>query len=155
MTWDALLNDRRYGPAALRRRCDYVKRNVFGTSAPDDDLETALDPIVVEYCAKLVALQVIPAGAEYWAAQKISDSAGERQVAMWTDRAAALWKLHDALVQDVADLKPEADAILGTVRRVVRRRPLIKVSQNDNDAMLTPNVSDFERQAAVPDRNAI
>lgn len=150
MTWAALAADSRYGDAGLQRRVDFVKANLFGRPMETAEEET-LDPTVIEYAGKLVAISVIPAGAEYWAAQKIQDNSGERVSAQWTDRSEKLWKLHKQLISETRVMLPDVQAILGTNVRVTRARPRIGVSDNTSDKFVTGDPFGFERTYIAPE----
>jgi hypothetical protein len=155
VTWAALEDDARYGPAALQRAIDLTKARIFGASVPDTASESALNPVVLDYVGKMVVISIIPAGADFWATQRLQDNSGERVSAVWVDRAEKLWELHKNLVEYTKAAKPEVDDLLGVLGRVSKTRPRIRAAANDNDTFLTPNPTDFPRKGAVPDRTVV
>src|SRR5687768_15379793 len=103
VTWAALADDSdRYGETELQRKVDYVKFNLFGEVVAAEVEDTLYDPNIIEYAGKLVAIQIIPAGADYWASQAVQQGSGDRYQGTWVDRAAALWRLHEKLVAEAA-----------------------------------------------------
>lgn len=154
VTWDALLADPRYGEPAIQRRVDLVKHRLFGSVVDPDVESVTYDPFVVEYAGKLVALSVVPAGADYWAVQKIQDAAGERQQAMWVDRVDKLWMLYRNLLAETRSMLPDVQAILGVTLVAKRSRPKMGVRDGGGSNFLTQNPfvePGFGREFAEPE----
>jgi hypothetical protein len=138
VTWSALSSDQRYGDVMLMGRVNYIKYKLFATVVSVLSEATVYDPMVLDYAAKEVALQVIPTGIDYWMDQKNSiQTKGTQETATWPDRINALEKLHEWLLKEVRDLRPEIDGL--TVRR---KGGYPKVS-NDDQNVITPNPQDF------------
>ncbi len=142
ITWDALEHSDKYGDSLLQERIEAVKLSLFGTSVPVED-EATYDIRVLEFAAKLVAIQVIPAGVDYWGAQYQSFVAqGTQETASYPDRIAALWKVYERLLIQIAQDRPVVDEILDnpTVSRAVTDVP--GVSGGIEEGFLTPVPSD-------------
>jgi hypothetical protein len=113
------------------------------------DLETTTySATAIEYAGKKAALRIIPAVAEYWATQKISDNSGNRVSGTWVDRVEKLWQLYDRLVREVSELA--VDVGVENPTNVTKKRRPIGVTTGANPDYLTPDVETFPRQAAVP-----
>lgn len=145
VTWTALANDERYGEAELARKVDYVKFNLFGEVVLPEEEALLYDPNVIEYAGKLVAIQIIPAGADYWATQKIVDSSGGHHNASFIDRSTALWRLHEKLVAEAAASRPDIDGSV-TVRPKRRRIP-VGVRDTTSTKLTTLDPHAFPREA--------
>lgn len=120
-TWDALASASLYGEPGIQYQIDYVKFDLFG-SVCDQNMEANLyNPVLLEYAAKLVALQVIPAGADYWSSRIITiTTTGTNESKTFPDRISALWKTHTRLIQEVEDMKDDVKRFLG--QSLVTRR---------------------------------
>jgi hypothetical protein len=142
VTWDALAIDARFGEPRLQDAIDLVKESVFGVVlAPA--AESSYPLLVLDYAAKLVALQLIPAGIDYWMNQEISVSAtGTNENTTYESRVAALEKLRDQLITETRGLAADVAALVGY------RRPLSKSLPRNSDIdtpFLTPSPSEFPR----------
>lgn len=140
-TWDALLNDAdKYGPVSLQRRIDYVKAVVFGPLAFSEENETNYDVLTQEYLAKLAALQLIPAGIEFWSNSSLSVStqgyAGAEH-ATYPDRARMLEQLREQLLMEVRDL----GELIAPYTRRRSSSPRVNTSADD---MITEDPQSFE-----------
>ncbi len=113
ITWDALEDDERFGDAQLQRRIEVAKLRVFGTAVAVED-ESTYDIRVIDYIAKTVAVSVIPAGMDYWLAQKqVISATGTNESVSYPDRITALEKIHARLVKEIASERDEVEAIVG------------------------------------------
>jgi hypothetical protein len=142
ITWDALERTDKYGDALLQERVEAVKLNLFGEAISVDD-ESTYDIRIVEFAAKLVAIQVIPAGVDYWGSQQQSFVAqGTQETASYPDRIAALWKIYERLQIQIAQDRPIIDEILdvSTLGRAITDVP--DVSGGIEEGFLTPVPSD-------------
>lgn len=142
ITWGALEDSPKYGDALLQERIEAVKLSLFGTSVAVDD-EEDYDIRIIDFAAKLAAIQVIPAGVDYWGSQHISFVAqGTQETASYPDRIAMLWKVYERLQIQIAQDRPIIDEILDTptVSRAVTDVP--EVSGGIDEGFLTPVPSD-------------
>lgn len=112
ITWDALESSDKYGDSLLQERIEAVKLNLFASPVAVED-EIDYDVRVIEFAAKLVAIQVIPAGVDYWGAQFQSVVAqGTQESVSYPDRIAALWKIYERLQIQVAQDRSVIDELL-------------------------------------------
>src|SRR4051812_7734572 len=65
VTWDALSRDSRFGDGLITTALNTVKERTLG-SVITPTLEGTLPLIVIDYVAKLVALELITPGIDYW-----------------------------------------------------------------------------------------
>lgn len=150
VTWAALEGDSRYGENSLQRRVDAVKSRLFGAVVPAEEEADTYPSLVVEYAGKLVALAVIPAGEDYWAAQTIMDNSGEKFSGTWIDRAESLRRLRRELIAETRAIAPEVAAILGTTIRVTKVRPRVGV-RTPRAGHVTATPEDFPKDFALPE----
>lgn len=142
LTWDALSNDSRYGDRMLNTRVNYIKYKLFNTVV-DPELEMATyNPFVVDYAAKCVALQIIPAAIEYWMNQQETvTTTGTFEMVTYPDRIRALKDLQDWLTAEVRAIEGELPP--GTITpRKSGRGPKIA---NGYD-LITPNPQTWPKQ---------
>lgn len=150
VTWDALAGDSRYGDGFLARKVELVKENVFGEVIPEAQ-EDDHPLIVQDYCGKLVALTLIPAGIDFWMNAEITvTTTGTQEVAAYVDRAATLRQLGQDLLVETRKLQPDIEEILGFHRQRATRRPLISTLDED---FLTPDPLEFPRPYARTGRS--
>jgi hypothetical protein len=105
-TWDKLLQAPTFGEEALQRRLDVLTYRAFGASLDEDEQEL-LDPVLVSYLGKRLALDLIIPGIDYWSKQALSLSAGERETKAYKDRAEDLKELRKLLLEDTSKMLPE------------------------------------------------
>lgn len=142
ITWDALLTDSRYGESLLTAKVDYVKEKLFGEVITVGEEET-YSLMVINYAAKLVALEMIPPGIDFWMNQPSSESAtGTTEVHTFVDRAEALRKLAERLLQEVRRDEADVLALLNRPRKSARSVPALSTIDDD---LLTPSPQDFPR----------
>lgn len=127
-TWDALARSSVYGSELLQQRADTIKFRLFATVI-DGTLEaTTYNPLLLDYAAKCVALQVIPAGADYWSDQLVSETTtGTNETVSFPDRIGSLWRIHARLLAEVEELASEVNVFLP---RPPRRIALPEVSDS-------------------------
>lgn len=149
VTWDALSKDTRYGETRLRQTIDYVKYIVLGkVVAPT--AEAAQPLTVVDYIAKVTAIELCTAGIDFWMNEPVSESAtGTNEQHAFVDRVAALEKQRARLVEETRRLAPEI-ADLVDFRAFSPRRPL---SSTIDDEFLTPSPQEFPRPFQTTDRS--
>ena len=142
VTWDALSQDSRFGDGPLQTAVDIVKESVFGTViAPL--AESSYPLLVIDYAAKLVALQLIPSGMDYWMGQEISVSAtGTNENTTYESRLATLRELREELLRETRDLQADVEALVGFRRPRSKSLPLNSAM---NDDFLTPAPQEFPR----------
>lgn len=147
VTWDALTRDPRYGDGLMRQTIDYVKDSVFGeVVAPE--AESVYPMLTIDYAAKLAALEIIPAGIDFWMNEPISESAtGTNENHSFTDRAAALRQLRADLLEQTRLLAPDIQGLLGYRRVSGRAVPLMDTIDTP---LLTPDPTTFPRPFAAP-----
>lgn len=146
VTWDALQRDTsRYGDGLLRSTIDTVKERVFGTvSAPATEATYPL--IVIDYVAKLAALELITPGIDFWMNEPVSESAtGTDENHAFVDRAEALRELRKSLLDETRRLAPEVGPLIGYTRLSNAPRPAINTL---DDEFLTPSPQEFPRPFA-------
>src|SRR5580765_3134341 len=117
-TWDALFEADTFGPDALERRMNTVLYRLFGTvlDMPEQEL---LSPLLATYAGKLLALDIIIPGIDYWSKQALEHSAGDRETKAYKDRAEDLAKLRDLIFKDAASLLPAIETELPLIPRRV------------------------------------
>jgi hypothetical protein len=137
LTWDALSTDSRYGDRMLKSRTDYVKYHLFATVVSPLSEATIYNPLILDYAAKCLALQIIPAGIEYWMNQQTSvATSGTSESVTYPDRIKSLEAVKEWLTAEVVRLQPELGGSF------VRRRKI-------NLPGITPTGTDFR----TPDPN--
>lgn len=138
VTWSALSKDSRYGDNMLLNRVNYVKYRLFSTISDATAEANFYNPLIQDFAAKVAALQIIPAGIDYWMDQHLSvQTSGTSEAVSYPDRIAALDDLRLWLTKEVAEIQPElADVI------TVRKRSGYPAVTPDGP-LLTSNPSDF------------
>jgi hypothetical protein len=150
ITWDALSRAPQFGDGLLQAKIDLIKERVFGEVIEADD-EDNFGLVVVDYCAKLVALDLITPGIDFWLAQPISESAtGTNENHTYEERADELRELKKELLAETRALKPEIEALVGFIRISRTGRPALS---SINDELLTPSPQEFPRPYAATDRS--
>lgn len=150
ITWDALLLDPRYGDALLQTAVNLGKESVTGTVVVPI-AESAYSLVVIDYIAKIITLELIPAGIDFWMNQPISESAtGTDENHSFTERAATLAELRTALLKETRSKADEIGAILGFRRASGKSIPRLNTI---NDELLTPSPQEFPRPFAVTERS--
>lgn len=143
VTWDALATDsQRYGDGFLQTKVNLVKERLFG-SVITTVQESAYALRVIDYAGKLVALEMITPGIDFWMNEVTSESAtGTNEQHTYVDRAETLRKLREVLLREVRTLEPEVLPLIGTP--VVLNRSVPAISSADAE-LLTPSPLDFGR----------
>lgn len=142
VTWDALEGDPRYGDTLLATALEIARESVLGTQ-PSAAEEDVMPRIVVDYVAKVAALQMIPAGIDYWMSQTLSVvTTGTNETETYTDRAAMLRDLGKDLL---IETRAKADMIAGIVNYQQAGHSPRPVLNTINDVLLTPSPQEFPR----------
>lgn len=143
-TYDALENSDKYGDALIQARIESVKRNLFGATVSVSE-EDDYDIRVQHFAAKLAAIDLIPAGVDYWMDQRIMISAtGTNETTSYPDRIAALWKVYERLTIQVAQERPEIEILLNTVSTNIEGVPGVTDGAGTGEREFkTPHSKDF------------
>lgn len=158
LTWDALKQASQVEVTFFDEKLALVETRLFGAEL-DDAAEAALDPIVVEYAGKHLALKIINAGIDYWSKQATTIGAtGRNETKGYLDRAKDLKDLRAVLTAEVAAMWPDVVVVLPTDTRVAQPG-IPTVRDADNSIMYTPDPDLFEPAYGVPttttQRNAV
>lgn len=150
VTWDALANDLRFGDEGLQSAVDTAKFSVTG-----DVVSTLAEGLyslfVIDYIAKVTALELIAPGIDFWMNQALTEiTTGTNENETYTDRAETLRKLGEQLLKETRDKQDEVELALGYVRPSAKSRPL---SLTQDDEFLTPSHQEFPRPYVVTDRS--
>jgi hypothetical protein len=142
VTWDALEGDSRYGDELLATALDIAREAVLGKQPTADD-EQLLPMIVVDYVAKVAAIEMIPAGIDYWMSQTIAVvTTGTNESETYTDRAAMLRQLGQDLLAETRAKAADIAAIVNYHTPSGVSRPLLNTI---DDVLLTPSPQEFPR----------
>jgi hypothetical protein len=123
-TWDKLLEATTFGEDALLRRLSVLTYRAFGVELDAAD-QGALDPVLVSYLGKRMALDLIIPGIDYWSKQVLSLSAGERETKAYKDRAEDLKELRKMLLDETAKMLPDVDQLLPLIPRPAADTPKV------------------------------
>ena len=115
-TWSALLESPTFGDEAFERRLNTLMYRAFGIALTPEE-QGLLDPILVSYLGKRMALDLIVPGIDYWSKQALSLSAGERESKAYKDRAEDLKVLRKLLLEETSELLPEVEGLLPLIPR--------------------------------------
>jgi len=146
-TWDALVLASQYGDVSVNQRLDYIKYSLFGTSVNQSIEETSYNPVQLLLAGKMLAMEVIPAGADYWADQAIGYSASARSSSenvSYPDRINSLWRVHSRLLVESEKLKAQ----LGTsgTSGIKPTRRMVAPKVNTTTPFRTSEPMTFPRQ---------
>lgn len=147
VTWHALSQDTRYGDGFLGDVIDLVKEMVFGEVISTDE-ENTYALVIIDYAAKLAAIELCTPGIDFWMNEPVSESAtGTNENHTFIDRAKQLSELRKTLIEDTRRMAGDVAALLG-FRRFSPRRPLLNTM---NDELLTPSPQEFPRPYVATD----
>jgi hypothetical protein len=127
-TWKALADPQRgYGDTFLERRLNSVMSRYLGAVLSADEQEV-LDPLVIEYLGKQLALKMIGAGIDFWSKQRIQTGVqGSRnENTTYKDRAADLKTLRALLLADVAELWVDVQPLFPSRRTAKPAVPVVQ-----------------------------
>lgn len=139
-TWKALTNSARGYPATFfDRRLNGVMRRYLGAVLTPDE-QNALDPVVIDYLGKRLALSLIVAGIDYWSKQRIQTGVqGSRnENVTYKDRASDLKDIQKMLLIDVMHLWVEVQPLLPNRR--VRQAAVPAVTTETTAYTADPNL---------------
>ena len=146
-TWDALVLASQYGEVSVNQRLDYIKYSLFGTSVDQSVEGSTYNPVQLLLAGKMLAMEVIPAGADYWADQAIGYSASARSSSenvSYPDRISSLWRVHSRLLVESEKLKAQ----LGTsgTSGIKPTRRMVAPKVNTTTPFRTSEPMTFPRQ---------
>jgi hypothetical protein len=129
---------------------DTTKERVFGVVAAPS-AEAIYPLIVIDYVAKLAALEIITPGIDYWLNQPISVSAtGTDENTTYEARAAALRLLREDLLAETRRIAPDVAPLIGYTR--LSSAPRMAINTLD-DEFLTPSPQEFPRPFSSTSRS--
>lgn len=147
-TWDALAQASTFGDLSLQIKLDYIKYSLFGTVV-DQATEIAMyNPITLAYAGKMLALQVIPGGMDYWTDQSITFTGAARQSSEsvgYPDRVKNLQVVYARLVEETEKLAGVVIGVNGVVAG--SRRMLMPRSSEYGKPYRTPDPHTFTQWA--------
>lgn len=142
VTWDALQKAEEYGDSLLQDKIEIIKLRVFGSIVTVDD-EITYDIRIINFIAKLSAIEIIPGAVDYWMNQhQTVTTQGTQEMVSYTDRIDALWKVYERLVADVASERATIEALLG-VTQIMPNTHTPAFSEGKEEGFKTPLSSDF------------
>lgn len=141
VTWDAMSQDARVDDSALVDPITFAEVLFLGEE-PDEAAQLAMNRLVVEFIAKVAAVDLIPAAIDYWLEQKTSiTTSGTNETVTFPDRIRALEKLKESLLRDIAKLEPIVEPLIPVIQ--TRRGASAPLMSTIGDELLTPNPQDF------------
>lgn len=106
-TFGALRKSKLFGTASVQNKTDFVKYRLFATVVTAEEESSVYNPVVLEYAGKAVALQLIPAGLDYWGSQeKAITTKGTEEDIEFFDRVEMLLELQKRLWAEMEELLP-------------------------------------------------
>lgn len=149
-TYDKLVETPTFGEGAVERRLATLVYRVFGTDVEPLDM----DPLLVSYLGKRLALDLIVPGIDYWSKQVLSLSAGERETKAFKDRAEDLKELRKLLLEDTSKLLPEVQDLFPQIPR--RAADTARVIESGFSTIhVTPNPSAFPPLYGLPEETGL
>lgn len=144
ITWDALSVDPRIGDGVLQSAVDLAKWNTTG-NVFDSSQEGFYPVVVVDYMAKLAAIQICNAGIDYWMNQAMNvSSSGTNESLSYTDRASHLAALAQGWLTETRAIAAEIAKLVGYWIDSGHDVPLMS-SATINPFHLTPSPEEFPR----------
>jgi hypothetical protein len=141
VTWNALSSDSRYGDVLISQTIDFVKAMVFGEVVLSDD-EGTYPVVVIDYIAKLAAIELCTPGIDFWMNEPVSESAtGTNENHTFTERVAALQELRRNLIEQTRAVAGDIASIVGFRLHSPRRARINTL----DDEFLTPSPQEFPR----------
>ena len=142
VTWDALSQDARFGDGFLQDKIDLIEEILFGAPIAVADEDTY--PLrVINYAGKLVALELVTPGIDFWMNEQVMVTAtGTNETDTFVDRPEKLRQLYDRLAWETRRDQNMIYALLG---RTVPSRGLPRpdISTPATDVLLTPDPRGF------------
>jgi hypothetical protein len=153
VTWDALLDDetRFGGEDSLEATVDYVKERIFG-AVISTEAEDALPLVLVQWLGKLVALELIGPGIDYWMNMSIIETTTQPdERVQYTDRARELRERRKLLLEETR--RDEAGMLPLVPLWPGQRHSGIPRTNTARDEFLTPSHQEFPRPYRVTERS--
>lgn len=142
VTWDALVNDSRYGENMMRTAIDTVKTRVTGTNISPLS-ESTYSVLVVDYLAKVTVLDLITPAIDFWMNQPLAETTtGTSEVVSFTERVEALNQLRKDLLEETRRLEPQIAPLINYT--TIKKAPGAAINTL-NDDFLTPSPQEFNR----------
>jgi hypothetical protein len=141
-TWEALSDADTFGDPALERQLNKVVHRVFGVKLTDAEIGV-LDPDVLEYVGKKLALALLDPAIDYWSKQVISHTAGERESKAYKDRVEDLKEMRKRWLGDIASLYVQIETLIPVQVRTSQDAPRV-IDAGDTLVHVTPNPFDIE-----------
>lgn len=141
-TWEALAQAKSFGESGLLRSLERVMVSVFTEKLTSEE-QDVLDPVVLEYAGKMLALRLCQPALDYWSKQLLSQATGENQSESYKDRAAEIKELRQQLLAETAELFLEISDLLPVRRRRAKDSPRV-AQAGDNIPHATANPLDME-----------
>lgn len=139
VAWDALRRYDQYGDVGLQEKVETVKLSILN-SVITAEAEGALDRRVIDYIAKNVAIEIIPAAIDYWTNQIVSQTTPQGgEIATYPDRIAALRKTQEYLLARADKLKLTIETLVGAPISHVPDAPMVDTV----GPFITPGLEDF------------
>lgn len=150
LTYDMLVTSDKFGEAPMQSTINTVKSKTFGTVLPAG-AETNYPLVVIDYVAKLIALELITPGIDAWRTEPVQLVAtGTNEQVIYSDAVAALEQLRKDLL---AQTRLEWDLVAPLITyRPIRGGPRPAIN-TVNDEFLTPSPQEFPRPYRVTDRS--
>jgi hypothetical protein len=114
-TWDALEKHPSYGDKFLQDKIEVVKLRILQQEILTEN-EVDLDIRVQDFLGKVSAIQVIPAGIDYWMNQHetvTTGGGGTTEITSYPNRIDALKETYTRLIVQIRDLEDEVVDIIG------------------------------------------
>jgi hypothetical protein len=146
-TYTALANASAYtyGPDAIQRTADTLKYRLFGTAVSASLEATVYDAFTLDYVAKLTTIKIIPAGADYWSDQLISETTPQENI-NYPNRIDSLWKIHTRLLTEVKEDQAAFEKLYpDRLRYSYLNTAAVNATEDDT---MTLDPSDFGKAAA-------
>jgi hypothetical protein len=127
LTWKALREDPSFGADALSAKVRSISTSLFGEDI-SEPVETALDQRVIDYAGKLLALELVNPGIDFWGKQSLTHgSRGVNETKAYKDRTQDLRVLAERLLAQTRTMWSEVEVLLpgrrfNTVPNIARVR---------------------------------
>lgn len=116
VSWDALLTDpvpegtgNVFGEDRMQEKIDLIKEKVFGEVVDPDDEGTTYTRRQLDFAAKCIAIEIIPAAIDFWRSKPISKALTGKpnETVTWEARLNNLRQQRIDLMAEVAALEGE------------------------------------------------
>lgn len=149
MTWDELAKPAVLGPDGLERRVNAVLLELFGEKITEA-IQAALDPQVIEYAGKKIALKLVAPGIDVWMTFANQFTAtGRNEIKSYANRANELREWRKIALVELKEMWPDVEPLLPAAR-VPIGSPIPVVELLGSDGFVTPDPDLFEPPFAPP-----